>query len=92
MHAAQPRKGSEIPYASHLAAADKLHNARSIVADLRRTGNAVFSRFSVSREETLAYYRCLVTTFRDNPATNRDLFGELDRVVTEMEVLAAPRS
>jgi GTP pyrophosphokinase len=74
-----------------VAAADKLHNARSIVADLRRTADAVFARFSVSREETLAYYRVLVTTFRDNPATNTDLLGELDRVVTEMEALAAPR-
>jgi len=75
-----------------VAAADKLHNARSIVADLRRTGDAVLSRFSVSREETLAYYRCLVTTFRANPAHNPNLLGELDRVVTEMEALAAPRS
>jgi hypothetical protein len=63
-----------------VAVADKLHNARSIVADLRRTGDKVFSRFSVPRDETLAYYRALVTTFRDNPATDRDLFGELDRV------------
>ena len=62
-----------------VAAADKLHNARSIVADFRRTGDAVYSRFSVSRGQTLAYYRALVTTFRDNPATNPDLLGELDR-------------
>jgi hypothetical protein len=75
-----------------VAAADKLHNARSIVADLRRSGDAVFMRFSVSRQQTLAYYRALVTTFRGNPATNTDLFGELDRVVTEMEALAAPRA
>ena len=75
-----------------VAAADKLHNARSIVADLRRTGYAVFKRFSVSREETLTYYRFLVTTFRANPAHNPDLLGELDRVATEMEALAAPRS
>jgi GTP pyrophosphokinase len=75
-----------------VAAADKLHNARSIVADFRRTGDAVYSRFSVSRGQTLAYYRALVTTFRDNPATNPDLLGELDRVVTEMEALASPRS
>ena len=75
-----------------VAAADKLHNARSIVADFRRTGDAAYSRFSVSRGQTLAYYRALVTTFRDNPATNPDLLGELDRVVTEMEALASPRS
>jgi hypothetical protein len=75
-----------------VAAADKLRNARSIVADFRRTGDAAYSRFSVSRGQTLAYYRALVTTFRDNSATNPDLLGELDRVVTEMEALASPRS
>jgi hypothetical protein len=67
-----------------VAAADKLHNARSIVADLRRIGDAAFSRFSVSREQTLAY-RALVTTFRESPAHNLDLVGELDHVVTDME-------
>jgi hypothetical protein len=71
-----------------VAASDKLHNARSIVADLRRTGDAAFERFSVSRQETLAYYRALVTTFRANPVHNPDLVAELDRVVTEMENLA----
>jgi (p)ppGpp synthase/HD superfamily hydrolase len=75
-----------------VAAADKLHNARSIVADFRRTGDAAYSRFSVSRGQTLAYYRALVMTFRDNSATNPDLLGGLDRVVTEMEALASPRS
>jgi len=72
-----------------VAAADKLHNARSIVADLRRTGDAVFGRFSLSRAETLAYYRALVTGFRENPAHNPDLVAEFDRVVTEMERLAS---
>jgi hypothetical protein len=74
-----------------VAASDKLHNARSIVADLRRSGDAVFSRFSVSPAETLTYYRALVSTFQANPASNPDLVGELDRVVTEMEGLATTR-
>jgi hypothetical protein len=72
-----------------VSAADKLHNARSIVADLRRSGDAVFDRFNVSRAEMLAYYRALVTAYRANPAHNRDLVDELDRVVSEMERLAS---
>ena len=71
-----------------VAASDKLHNARSIVADLRRSGNAVFARFSLTRDETLAYHRALVVAFRANPAHTPDLVDELDRVVSEMECLA----
>ena len=62
--------------------------ARAVVADLRRSGNAVFARFSLTRDETLAYHRSLVVVFRANPAHAPDLVDELDRVVTEMERLA----
>jgi hypothetical protein len=72
-----------------VSASDKLHNARSIVADLRRSGAATFERFNVGREDTLWYYRALVDAFRDNPASNRDLVDELNRVVTKMENLAS---
>lgn len=72
-----------------VSAADKLHNARSIVADLRRSGGSVFERFSVSRDDTLTYYRALVSAFRANPAHRSDLIEELDRVVTDMERLGS---
>lgn len=72
-----------------ISASDKLHNARSIVADLRRSGDAVFDRFSVSGAQTITYYRALVEGYRANPAHTADLVDELDRVVTEMERLAA---
>ena len=45
-------------------------------------------RFSGTRDETLARYRDLVDAYRSNPASNRDLVDELDRVVTEMHRLA----
>jgi len=67
---------------------DKLYNARSIVKDLRVQGTALWGRFSGSREQTLAYYRDLVTAFRADPASNAELVGELDRTVTEMQRLA----
>jgi len=43
-----------------ISAADKLHNATSIVRDLRVVGDAVFDRFTASREQTLWYYREVV--------------------------------
>lgn len=71
-----------------VSASDKLHNARAIVADLRRHGASVWARFTPTREEALWYYRALVDAFRANPVHPADLVDELDRTVTEMERLA----
>ena len=66
-------------YLAHLAQADaqtllvsgsdKLHNARAILADLHTVGEAVFDRFTASKEETLWYYTSLAAIFsrRDVP-------------------------
>lgn len=73
---------SETAEVKLVSAADKLHNARSIVDDHRRMGDEVFSRFTGSREETLWYYRevvaALAHTF-DHP-----LVGEVRRAVREL--------
>lgn len=65
-----PWKPRKLAYLAHLrdapaevklvSAADKLHNARSIVDDHRRMGDEVFARFTAPREETLWYYREVV--------------------------------
>lgn len=68
--------------------ADKLHNARSILADLRDLGLVMFERFTAGREEQLWYYRSLVDAFRDYPGR---MAGELERVVAEIEVAASAR-
>ena len=46
--------------------ADKVHNARAILRDLRKpdVGDAIWSRFSQSREKTIWYYRGLADKFR----------------------------
>jgi GTP pyrophosphokinase len=72
-----------------VSASDKLNNARAIVGDLRTIGAEVWSRFSVPRDETLWYYRSLVTAFRTNPAHVPALINELERTVVDMERLAA---
>ena len=74
-----------------VSASDKLHNARSIVRDLREIGDPLWDRFSAPKDETLWYYRSLVTAYRGNAAYNEALVGELDRTVTEMEALARGR-
>ena len=71
-----------------VSAADKLANAREILADYRVEGDAVFSRFQGRKEGTLWYYRALVEVFRK--AGLNPLIDELDRVVTELESLAKP--
>ena len=75
-----------------VSASDKLDNARAIVADLRSIGAKVWDRFNVTSDESLWYYRALVTAFRANPAHVPSLIDELDRRVTEMERLAAGAS
>ncbi len=69
-----------------VSAADKLHNARSVLSDLRRHGKLVWDRFKGGREGTLWYYRRLVQVFRENGPSF--LVEELDRVVSELERLA----
>jgi len=69
-----------------VSTADKLHNARTILADFRACGEEVWCRFKGGREGSLWYYRALVETYRAIETT--PLVEELDRVVTELERLA----
>ncbi len=71
-----------------VSAADKLHNARSILTDYRQIGEEVWDRFAGKREGTLWYYRALVREFaRRRP--NR-IVNELIRVVRELSAVAGP--
>lgn len=69
-----------------VSAADKLANAREILADYRGEGDAVFNRFKGGKQGTLWYYRTLVNVFRKAGAS--PLIDELDRVVSELESLS----
>jgi hypothetical protein len=66
---------------------DKLHNARSILRDVRRDGDKAFDRFKGKKAGTLWYYRALVGEFRKHGDSNSELIDELDRVVSEIEML-----
>jgi len=71
-----------------VSAADKLHNARDILAAYRSLGEALWGRFNGGRAGTLWYYRALVDVYRATD-TVPALVDELDRAVTDLERLAA---
>lgn len=66
--------------------ADKLHNARSILRDVRRHGVGIFDKFNGGKEGTLWYYNALVKIF-----TKTDtgfMVDELEQVVNEIKQIA----
>lgn len=72
-----------------VAAADKLHNARCVLADYRTIGERVWKRFKAPRDEVLWYHRA-VTDALEEAGTN-SLVEELDRIVGELERLTGVR-
>jgi len=82
-------RGDDLPDGTLLVSlADKLHNARGIVADLRTHGNALWTRFNEHDPAAhLWYYRRLADVFQarcPGPAAT-----ELSRAVEEMTRLVA---
>ena len=66
-----------------VSASDKLHNVRTILADYRKGGEAIWTRFNGRKEGTLWYYRALSDEYqRRNP--NR-ITRELAIAVAELE-------
>lgn len=66
-----------------VSAADKLHNARCILADYREEGEKVWQRFNAPRDKILWYYRSLVEVYRE--AGSSPLVEEVARVVETLE-------
>jgi len=69
-----------------VSAADKLHNARTILNDYRIIGEEVWSRFTGGKNDTLWYYRAVVNILKS--IGGPPVIDELDRVVTELEELS----
>lgn len=69
-----------------VSAADKLHNARAILSDLRTIGPAVFERFKAGREGTLWYYSRLAEIFLAR--LPGPLSSELSRTVDAIQGMA----
>jgi ADP-ribosylglycohydrolase len=69
--------------------ADKLHNARAILFDLRSAGGEVWTRFNTGPEEVLCYYRALADAFEARDAG--PMSGELRRTVDAIADAVQPR-
>lgn len=84
-----PWKERKLAYLAHLrdadaelklvSAADKLHNARSIVRDRARLGDAIYERFTAPKSETLWYYRAVLEAL--STGWSHPILGELAEVV-----------
>ena len=73
-----------------LKSADVLSNTSEIIDDYAREGEAVFERFSASRETTLSHYTKVITAllerWKDNP-----LAEDLERVALDLAALRENR-
>jgi (p)ppGpp synthase/HD superfamily hydrolase len=73
-----------------VSASDKLHNVRTILADYRQGGEAIWKRFSGKKEGTLWYYRALSDEYQRR-GSNR-ITRELELAVSELERLVNGQS
>ncbi len=66
-----------------VVSADKLHNARSLLAAYRETGEAIWKQFRGGRQGTLWYYRAAADAIR--AAGGTPLSAALERTVADLE-------
>ena len=69
-----------------ISLADKVHNARSILLDLHRSGVSTWDKFKGKKTGTLWYYQTLAKIFDNAPYPS--LKNELRNLVDEMHTLA----
>jgi (p)ppGpp synthase/HD superfamily hydrolase len=74
-----------------VSAADKLHNARSILRDVRTLGEVLWTRFSGTPEQIGWYYGGLAAAFekRLTDPHGKALVAELNAAVNEIELLSS---
>jgi (p)ppGpp synthase/HD superfamily hydrolase len=73
-----------------VSAADKLHNARSIVRDYLEVGEELWNRFSAPASDQIWYYRALSDVFRRRLGGH--LASDLARTVADLEwLMDSPR-
>lgn len=70
-----------------VSAADKLHNARAIIRDLRMHGDDVWDRFQGKRDGTLWYYEAVAGALlsRYRCPLTRDLLREVEQLLNLAE-------
>ena len=78
--------------AVRVSCADKLHNARSLLLDLKHREQEAWKPFNAGPREQLWYYGALVDVFRERFREPYRLASELDRTVEEIAALQDPES
>jgi (p)ppGpp synthase/HD superfamily hydrolase len=74
------------PEVRRVSLADKLHNARTILADLEEYGEETWTRFNGGRQGSLWYYQSLVEIFQESESGQ--MLREFSHVVAEIHRLA----
>lgn len=67
-----------------VTAADKLHNIRSLVIDLRQHGAAVWRKFATGRDGTLWYYRAVAQALHAH--FEHPILAELDAALAALAI------
>ncbi len=73
-----------------VSAADKIHNANSILSDFRKEGVTVWKRFNAGPKEILWYYESVVEALRDG--WYHPLIDELAETVKKLAKIVEGRS
>lgn len=68
-----------------VSAADKLHNARAIVSDLKTIGQITFERFRTKKEGTLWYYSSLAEIFEVRKTPMAKEISEAVNLMTNLD-------
>ncbi|MCL1473238.1 HD domain-containing protein [Argonema antarcticum] len=71
------------PSVRFVSLADKLHNARSLLASLHQYGERVWTLFKAGKEQTLWFYRALLPIYRE--CDRHWMLQEFEKVVLELE-------
>lgn len=71
------------PSVLRVSMADKLHNARSILADRDREGDAIWDKFKGGKAGTLWFYRSLLEIYQQGGSNF--LVSEIERIVDRLE-------
>jgi hypothetical protein len=82
-------KATHDPDVLLIAAADELHNARALRANLREVGDWVWTRFTAPKADQLWYYASVAAVLRTNRSSPQPMVRELSRTIRRLKGAAS---